>query len=125
MTLKAMRKRIVIVLASLMMVLIAILFLASPSYDVSSVHPSIRNLQQPYRLVTAHYYLDGGSIGLEITDRNGKKLQLVIPIYDGPGDKNTYHRLFVGATDSRDKGAVEVPFTDYTRRMIVPLRENC
>ncbi len=87
-------------------------------YDLARVHPSIRNLQQPYQSVTAGYYLDGGSVGMKIIDANGQKLELAIPIYDGPGDPRTYHRLYLGAQYSTRTNAVEVPFTEDTKRYL-------
>lgn len=98
--------------------LAAFVLLCSPTYDMARVHPSIRILQQPFRSVTADYYLDGGSIGMDITDRDGRRLKLAIPIYDGPGDPRTYHRLFLGARHSSYTGAVEVAFTEDTRRFL-------
>ena len=45
-------------------------------------------------------------------------MKLAVPINDGPGDKLTYHRLFVGATYASRTGAVEVPFTPDTKRCL-------
>jgi hypothetical protein len=107
------RKKLAI-LALVTLVVVAILLLRPlPSYEMAHVHPSIRGLQQPFRSVTVEWYLDGGSIGMDITDRDGKLLQLAIPV-DEKGRRN-FHRLFVGAKHSLTDGAVEIEFTQDTR----------
>src|SRR5439155_6359273 len=107
------------ILAALLVLSLVGLFLWPPgSYDLSRVEPSIQRLQRSYQRVAAEYYLDGGSIGVTITDHAGRELKLAVPINDGPGDKLTYHRLFVGATYASRTGAVEVPFTPDTKRCL-------
>ena len=112
-----MRKKIIITVLTVV-ALAAFFLLRSPSYDMARVHPSIRSLQQPFKSVTTYYFLDGGSIGMDITDRDGQRLQLAIPVYDGPGNTRTYQRLFLGTTHASRTGAVEVAFTDDTRRFL-------
>jgi len=104
--------------------LMALYFCLSPRYDISQVHPSIRDLKPPYRQVKANYFLDGGSIGMEITDHDGQKLQLAIPISDGIGDARTYHRLYLGAKHTSFSNAVEVAFTADTRKFLVDMLDN-
>jgi hypothetical protein len=111
-------KKIVIATLATALVLLTLLFWPHLSFDFSRVHPRVQALQQPYQRVTADYYLDGGSVGIEIVDRDGQKLDLAIPIYDGPGDMRTYHRLYVGARYSSHTNAVEVVFTEDTKRYL-------
>src|SRR5580765_4003022 len=113
-----MKKKLVISLSVIVTVLAVLFLWPSSLYDLSRVHPSIRGLQEPYQSVTADYYLDGGSVGMEIIDRDGQKIQLAIPISDGPGDTGIYHRLYIGARYSKDANAVEVVFTKDTKRFL-------
>jgi hypothetical protein len=113
-----MRKKLIVGIAVVAAGIAVLLLWPSPRYDLARVQPSIRSLRQPYQRVTADYYLDGGSIGMEIVDRDGQKLQLAIPIYDGPGDTRTYHRLYLGAQHSKHTNAVEVPFTKDTKSFL-------
>ncbi len=103
--------------------IVAAIFLWPFSFDLRRVHPSIRDLQKPYRSVTADYYLDGGSVGLDITDRDGRRVQLAIPVYDGPGDPQMHHRLFIGSTyvSQTRTGATEVAFTPDTKRYLADI----
>jgi hypothetical protein len=113
-----MKKKVVIPILVVVLVLLLLLFWPFLRYDFSEVHPHVQALHQPYQRVTADYYLDGGSVGIEIIDRDGQKLDLAIPIYDGPGDTRTYHRLFVGARYFSHTDAVEVAFTEDTKRYL-------
>ena len=115
------RKWIIIAVAGAL--ICAAIFFWPSSFDLSRVHPSIRGLQKPYRSVTADYYLDGGSVGLDITDRDGQRLQLAIPVYDGPGDTRMHHRLFIGRTyvGQTRTGATEVAFTQDTKRYLADI----
>lgn len=113
-----MRRKAVISLVAVAVVVAGLLLWPFSRYDLSQVNPSIRSLRQPYQRVTADYYLDGGSIGIEIIDRDGQKVQLAIPIYDGPGDTLTYHRLYLGARYSTHSNAVAVAFTEDTKRFL-------
>ncbi len=116
-----MRTKTVSSVVVVVIVLTAVWLWPFSSYDLSRMHPSIRSLVRPYRSVTAEYYLDGGSVGIDITDQNGQRLQLAIPNYDGPGDKRTYHRLFIGATYASRTGAVEIAFTEDTKRCLADI----
>ena len=110
-------RRWIIVVVVIALVLGAVFFWPFSSYDKSRVHPSITGLQEPYQSVVAHYYLDGGSIGLEILDRNGQRLQLAIPIDCSSGDACGYPRLFIGSTYT-NTNTVEIVFTRDTRRCL-------
>jgi hypothetical protein len=112
-----MRKKLIIAIACVGVAILGLLLWPS-SYDISRVNLSIRTLRQPYQRVSAEYFLDGGSVGMEIVDRDGQKIELAVPIYDGPGDECTYHRLYLGARYWKNTNAVEVPFTEDTKRFL-------
>src|SRR5450756_1882571 len=113
-----MRKRVVII-GCLMAIAIAALwfFQPAPGYDIQRVDSRLRSLQQPYRSVKTAYYMDGGSIGIEIVDRDGRMEQFAIPSH--LGDTNRYTKVFVGAMYDRKPGAVEVSDSEQTKHMLV------
>ena len=83
----------------------------------SSRKPRLRALQRPYQSVRTDYYLDGGSVGIEIVDRDGKREQFAIPAH--LGETNRYAKVFVGAMHDSRPGAVEVSDSDQTKRMLI------
>ncbi len=119
------KKRLVLIVSGIALIALAILW-AWPfsSYNLSKVHPRIQSLKQPYQNVFAGFYLDGGSVGVKITDKDGQVLQLAVPVHDGPGEKQKYHRLYLGATHASDTNAVEVPFTEDTRHCLIDIIER-
>jgi hypothetical protein len=117
-----MRKKLVIALFLLAILVAALLLWPTAGYDISRVHPSLRELATPYQSVSTGYYLDGGSIGITIVDRDAHKLDLALPVSSKGG--RSYPQLFIGATHSSKTGAVEVAFSDDTRRMLISVIEH-
>jgi len=115
------KKRLILIVSGVVLLALIVLWIwpFSP-YDLSKVHPSIQSLKQPYQKVFASYYLDGGSVGLKITDKDGQVLQLALPVSDGPA----YQRLYFGATHASDTNAVEVVFTEDTKRCLIDIIER-
>jgi hypothetical protein len=112
------RKRIIIVIVLTLIGCIAYWFFRPlPGYDVQLVHPRLRALQQPYQNIKTAYYLDGGSIGIEITDRDGRQEQFAIPAH--LGDTNRYSRVYVGAMYDNEPDAVEIAEPEDTKWMLV------
>jgi len=89
----------------------------TPTYDIAQVHSRLRALQQPYQSVKTGYYADGGSIGIEIVDRDGRREQFAIPAH--LGDTNRYTKVYVGALHDRKPEAIEIVQPEHTRRMLV------
>ncbi|MHB9010355.1 MAG: hypothetical protein ACYDC1_25905 [Limisphaerales bacterium] len=87
------------------------------SYDPARVDRSLLDLSTPYRSVEACYFWDGGSIGIELVDRDGKRQQFAIPAH--MGDTDPHSRVFVGALHDRHAGAVEVADPEHTKHMLV------
>jgi len=94
-----------------------IVFQPGPKYDIQQVHPRLRILQQPFQSVKAFFFWDGGSIGFEIVDRDGRREQFAIPAY--LGESNHYTTVFVGAIHARKPGAVEIAQPEQTKRMLI------
>ena len=117
-----MRQRLVI-FATVSAVLVAVALLwPTAGYELERVHPRLRELAVPYQSVKTIYFLDGGSIGIRITDRDLRQLELALPVSSERG--RSYPQLFIGAMPSRMTNAVEVTFSDDTRRMLVSLLEQ-
>jgi len=95
----------------------------SPSYDIAQVHPRLRALRTPYRSVRTDYFLDGGSVGVTIVDRDGQMLQAALPVSDGPGEDNKrYDRVFLGLKYLGQTGAVdvvEIMAPEHSKRMLI------
>lgn len=114
-----MRKKVIVPLALIGLVAVCIGLWPSQHYDPTRVHPSLRKLATPYQSVFTSYFLDGGSVGVRITDRDGRVAAFALPVGSGPG--RSYPRLFVGTTHCSDTNAVEIAFTEDTRRMLISI----
>ncbi len=95
---------------------IFVIFQTGPSYNLQKVHPRLADLQPPYRKVKTYYWADGGSIGIEIIDRDGRQEQFGIRAK--LSDAKRYSRVFVGALNDSFQSAVEVGEPEHTRKML-------
>jgi hypothetical protein len=90
------------------------------SFDLSRVCPQLLSLQKPYQSIKTVYFLDGGSIGIEIVDRNNMREQFALPIHlDG------YKRVFVGGLHDRQEGAIEIADPEATKHMLIGILRDC
>lgn len=118
-----MRKKVIIICSLVVAAVLAFWFFRSaPSYDIKRVDSRLRALQKPYQIVKTGYYMDGGSIGIEIVDRDGRTEQFAIPSH--LGDTNRYTKVFVGAMHDRKPGAVEIVEPEHTKRMLVCILQD-
>jgi len=118
-----MRKKVIIICCLIAVAVLAFWFFRpASSYDIQRVDSRLRALQQPYRSVKTGYYMDGGSIGIEIVDRDGRMEQFAIPSH--LGDTNRYTKVFVGAMHDRKPGAVEIIEPEHTKRMLVCILQD-
>ncbi len=97
-----------------------------PSYDIQRVHPRLRALQQPYQDIKTHLYLDGGSVGIEIVDRNGQQEKFALPVKVTVNPVNerwttTYKQVYIGAILKADPGAIEIADPENTKWMIASI----
>lgn len=113
------RKKVVVICAGLIALACGAFwfFRPSPGYDLARVEPRLGSLQQPYQSVQTAYYMDGGSIGIEIVDRDGRSEQFAISAH--LGDTNPHTKVFVGAMHDRKAGAIEVTDSEHTKRMLI------
>jgi hypothetical protein len=117
-----MRRKLIIVVCLLAVLLTAALLWPTAGYDISRVLPQLRELSAPYQSVSTGYYLDGGSVGITIIDRDARTLELALPV-SADGDSR-YPRLFIGASHASETNALEVAFTEDTRRMLIAIVEE-
>jgi len=117
-----MLKKLLISISLLVIVVAALVLWPTAGYDITQVHPSLRELATPYQSVNTGYYLDGGSIGITIIDRDARRLELALPVSSERG--RSYPKLFIGATHSSKTGAVEVAFSEDSRRMLISVIEH-
>ncbi len=94
-----------------------VVFQPGPSYDPSRVDSRLLALEPPYQSVRTAFWTDGGSVGIEIIDRDGKREQFAIPAR--LGETNRYSKVFVGALYDRKPGAIEIAEPEHTRRMLI------
>ena len=117
-----MRKKLVFSVSVLVFALVVVLVWPTAGYDINRVNPSLRELATPYQSVDANCYLDGGSISVVIVDRDSRKLELALPVSAEHG--RSFPRLFIGAKHMSKTGAVEVAFSEDTRRMLISAIEQ-
>jgi hypothetical protein len=105
----------------ILVVAIAALWLASARRRPTSalVEPRLVALEQPFERVSACYYLDGGSVGVEIVDARGRCEQFAIPCHMGSDER--YERVFVGALYDDKPGAVQVADSYATKQELAYL----
>jgi hypothetical protein len=104
--------------------LIAIsLLLFGRFYVRSGVHPDLRSLNLPLQRIRAHYYFDGGSLGMELVDRDGKRIELSIPHWHTADDDTFYKYIYVGAK-YMPKGAAVTPLNIHTKRFLIEMLEE-
>ena len=117
-----MRKYLAIAACVFVMAVTGVLCWPTGNYDITKVHPKLSSLSMPCRYVASYYYLDGGSLGIRIVDGNDRVVEMTLPVSSDGIEK--YPRLFLGATYIDKPGAVEVDFTEDTRRMLCEILEN-
>jgi hypothetical protein len=117
---RAMKRSCKVLLVVGLVVVAGVLFLAfqnGPTYDPARVNPRLRALQEPYKKVMTAYYLDGGSIAIEIVDRDGRDEVFFMP-YSRKREE-FYTRLWIGTIGSPHRpGAVVVAEPEHTIRML-------
>ena len=98
------RKRYV--LAAILIIGISWIFRPYESPDKSQVIPELAELQEPLQVETL-MWADGGSLGIQIEDRDGKSVKLCLPNEFGE-EENENEQLFVGSLHYSKTNAVEV-----------------
>jgi hypothetical protein len=94
-----MRNRTKLIVAVFALVCISIsvaTWLWTPSFQREHVDVAIVELALPLRAVKTECFLDGGSIGLTLTDANGVTLKCALPV-DNQTAPPSWPKVFIGA----------------------------
>jgi hypothetical protein len=116
------RKKFATIVLLLALVAIVLFLRARPEYDIDRVDERLLALRQPYRSVVTAYYLDGGSIGIGIVDRDGCSEAFALPCDDDPRRSQflqQYSKVFVGAAHTSHREAREIVDPEPTKRMLI------
>jgi hypothetical protein len=93
-----------------------------PASDADRVDNRLLDLATPYQSMETCWFSDGGSIGVGIVDRHGKRESFAMPAH--LGDSNRYTRVFVGALHDGYPDAVEIADPEHTERMLISILEH-
>ncbi len=117
------RLPILFVLLALMLPLLA----GTPEQKNDSIDPHLTVLKEPYQKVETEYYLDGGSIGIKITDKDGRQEMFAMPVHRKEG-RLTYPELYVGtmwtSAVKPDPKAVLVPDPEATIKRLFEINSR-
>src|SRR5260221_9101537 len=95
-------------------------FWSGGMFSMSRVDPSVRKLQEPFQLVWTDFWLDGGSVGIRIVDRDSRTVEFTLPVFIDSPRPPRYDRLFVGDVHF-STNVVEVPHPEETKRMLADI----
>lgn len=105
-------KRIIkyILWSILFAIIVSILWIIRPctSYDKSIIDKKLTSLEEPFKSVDVGYYMDGGSVSIEIVDKNNILLKIALPVI-GIEDPS-YEKVYFGVyhIDHLKEGGDEV-----------------
>lgn len=78
------KKRIIkyILWSILFAIIVSILWIIRPctSFDKSIIDKRLTSLEEPFKSARTSYYKDGGSVGIEIVDKNDTVLKIALPV---------------------------------------------
>jgi hypothetical protein len=99
----------------------------TPEQKNDRIDPHLAVLKEPYQKVETEYYLDGGSIGIKITDRDGRQEMFAMPVHRKEG-RLTYPELYVGTMWTSEvkpyPKAVVVPDPEATIKRLVEIKSR-
>ena len=87
--------------------------------DLSQEEAPIARISVPLRTIDGHSYMDGGSVYLEIVDREGVKHEFVAPIVGGVG--GTYPVILSGTTSPRSSKGIPLKDTQRAKEALLGL----
>jgi hypothetical protein len=116
---KAVRRLMPRTKLALLILVGSVLAACDQPYDRSRVDRPLTELREPYRTIDAAYFLDGGSVGVSLTDRDGRhQFFFVSAKLDEP---NPYSRVFVGRIPAEGAAVPEVRDPDPTKRRLAEI----
>ena len=87
-------------------------------YDPAQVAPSLQALVEPFQKVSVDYYMDGGSIGVAIKDRDGKSGEFLLTAPPAP---HHYQNVLSGVHYPKQPGGTAIDRPDQTRRRLLAI----
>jgi hypothetical protein len=106
-------------LAALIVATLVLPSCSAPSPSPMRVEPRLTSLVAPIQSDRSCLYLDGGSIGIAVTDARGRTECFALPSHLGDPDRGEYLQAYVGALDDRGPGAVPVQHPHDTKLALV------
>jgi hypothetical protein len=98
----------------------------TPDQKNERIDPHLAVLKEPYQKVETEYYWDGGSIGIKITDMDGRTEMFAMPVHRKEGHL-TYPELYVGtmwtSAVKPDPKAVLVPDPEATIKRLFEIKK--
>ena len=117
------RRQLLIAFLIGVILLAASLLLFWNHYDFSKIHPELRALNRPFQRVLSYYWFDGGSIGVEILDRDGKACEVSLPNWRTAEDSTIYKYIYIGSKYP-PKSAGLLPLDLDTKRFLIEVIES-
>ena len=114
--------RIGLFIAACFLVAWAVLVWPFGAVDLKDV-PAGLPLQPPYARVDVGYYLDGGSVGLQVVEQSGQTNLLALPV-GVSGGKRVYTNLVIGTIWVGRTNTPGMPLTDELRDYLAALIEH-
>ncbi len=111
------RKRVIIGLGIAFLAACAVMLWPKPPLDLSKDEAPFNAIAMPPRSVQGGMYMDGGSIGVTVTDRTGARFEFNFPIEYGK-IADPYPTAFFGNINDRK----QVPLKDPARAKRIAIR---
>lgn len=86
-------------------------------YDKTKVTPYLSMLKEPLKSVRLQSYMDGGSVGIELTSADGQIVQCVVPVSDT--NAQMWNRVFIGSLAPKDPKARELSFPEDNKAFLI------
>lgn len=114
------RRKSILFLAVALLVIVplALLFRKPAPLDLSKDEEPFRSMVLPPKLVQAGYYMDGGSVTVQVTDQRGIVSSVTFP-FDHDGVVTSYKTAFEGNIDDTWK---KPPLKDPARAKAIMIR---
>lgn len=112
-------------LAVLILIFLGLLWIYRPypSYDESRIAPELSSLREPFQHVEGIFFMDGGSVGVQIIDADGVDQRFAIPHWTLSSSGNP-QQLYIGALHANREGAREIEYTEETRIRLAEILRN-
>jgi hypothetical protein len=91
--------------------------------NMTEVIPELSGMKEPFKRIHSVYYLDGGTVGIQLIDQQDNEISFSLPAPLGGNDR--YKELFKGALHYNEEGSQEISNPQETKaRLAQILRSN-